>query len=93
MSKSITATNASNVAWDDAARWAAAFIASFRSSDTRKAYQRDLSCWFTFCAAHRLHPYDGVRRMHVEVYLRQLERQTPPLADVALRRRVSTLSS
>lgn len=93
MSKSITATDASNGDWDDAVRWAAALLASFRSSDTRKAYQRDLSCWFAFCATHRLHPCDGVRRTHVEVYLRQLEQQTPLLANATLWRRVSTLSS
>jgi site-specific recombinase XerD len=93
MSRLITATESSDSGWQEAVRWAGAFIASFRSFDTRKAYQRDLSCWFTFCAVHHLHPYDGIRRTHVEVYLRQLEQQTPTLANTTLRRRISTLSS
>ena len=93
MSTFITATEPSDGRWQDAVRWAGAFIASFRSPDTRKAYQRDLSCWFGFCAMHGLHPYQGVRRTHVEVYLRQLEQQTPPLANATLRRRISTLNS
>ena len=80
-------------AWRDAVRSAAAFLASFRSPDTRKGYRRDLQCWLEFCAAQRLHPYVGVRRTHVEVYLRQLEQQLPPLANSTLRRRISTLSS
>jgi site-specific recombinase XerD len=93
MSRFITAAKSSDGGWHDAVRWAGAFITSFRSPDTRKAYQRDLSRWFTFCATHDLHPYHGVRRTHVEVYLRQLEQQTPPLANATLRRRISTLSS
>jgi site-specific recombinase XerD len=39
------------------------------------------------------HPYVGVRRTHVEVYLRQLEQQIPALANSTLRRRISALSS
>lgn len=44
-------------AWRDALQAAAAFLAGFRSSDTRKGYRRDLRCWLEFCAAQRLHPY------------------------------------
>ena len=52
-----------------------------------------ITCWLQFCARQSLHPYTGVRRTHVEVYLRQLEQQLPALANSTLRRRISTLSS
>ncbi len=52
----------------DAARWAAAFLAGFKSPKTRRSYRRDLDCWFAFCTAHRFHPYRNLRRTHVEVY-------------------------
>lgn len=73
--------------------WAEAFIAGFRSPDTRRAYRRDLSCWLDYCADHDLHPYTGVRRTHVEGYLRHLEDHRPPLPNTTLRRRICTLSS
>jgi hypothetical protein len=38
--------------WDDAIGWAAAFLAGFKSTQTRRSYRRDLDCWFTFCASH-----------------------------------------
>ena len=72
---------------------AEAFIAGFRSPDTRRAYRRDLACWDAYCTDHGLHPYRGVRRTHVEAYLRHLEQLHPPLANTTLRRRISTLSS
>jgi hypothetical protein len=46
-------------AWADAVRSAAAFLAGFRSPDTRKGYRRDLQCWLEFCIVHELHPYIG----------------------------------
>ena len=72
---------------------AEAFIAGFRSPDTRSAYRRDLHCWLNFCVDQGVHPYAGVRRTHVEAYLRHLEQQRRPLANNTLRRRISTLSS
>ena len=79
-------------AWHDALDAAAAFLAGFRSPATRKGYHRDLTCWLSYCAAQGIHPYIGVRRTHVEVYLRQLEQQVPALANSTMRR-ISTLSS
>ncbi len=79
--------------WRQATHWCGAFLAGFRSAQTRRSYRRDLNCWLAFCAAHRLHPFRGVRRTHVEVYLRELEAQSPPPASDTLYRRVSTLSS
>jgi site-specific recombinase XerD len=55
----------------EAIRWAGAFLAGFKSPETRRSYRRDLDCWFAFCAAHDVHPYRGLRRTHVEVYLRE----------------------
>lgn len=92
-STTLTTTSAGDGDWDEALRAAAAFLAGFRSADTRKGYRRDLSCWLEFCATNELHPYRDVRRTHVEVYLRQLEQQHPALANSTLRRRISTLSS
>ena len=59
--------------WHAARHWAGAFLAGFRSAQTRKSYRRDLHCWFAFCTTHRLHPVHGVRRTQVEPYLRHLE--------------------
>jgi hypothetical protein len=77
----------------EGARWAGAFLAGFKSIETRRAYRRDLECWFVFCTAHQLHPFRGVRRTHLELYLRELERQEAPPAPGTLYRRVSTLGS
>jgi site-specific recombinase XerD len=77
----------------EATQWAEAFLAGFKSTQTRKAYRRDLDCWFAFCTTHHLHPFRGVRRTHLELYLRELEIQDLPLAPGTLYRRVATLSS
>ena len=79
--------------WREAVAWAGAFVAGFSSDQTRRSYRRDLECWFAFCASHSLHPFAGLRRTHVELYLRQLEALEPPPARCTLYRRVSTLSS
>jgi transposase-like protein len=73
-----------DVDWQEATRWAGAFLASFKSVQTRRSYRRDLECWFTFCTAHRLHPFTGVRRTHLELYLRALEMKVPPPASGTL---------
>jgi hypothetical protein len=77
----------------EGARWAGAFLAGVKSFQTRRAYRRDLECWFAFCTAHQVHPFRGVRRTHLELYLRELEPQEPPPAPGTLYRRVATLSS
>lgn len=79
--------------WDEALQWAGAFIASFRSRETRRTYQRDLHCWFAFCAVHDLHPFKGVRRTHLELYLRQMEGHDTASSNATLYRRIATLSS
>jgi hypothetical protein len=78
---------------NEASQWAGAFLAGFKSAQTRRAYRRDLHCWFTFCTAHHLHPFRGVRRTHLELYLRELELLDPTPAPGTLYRRVATLSS
>lgn len=77
----------------EATRWAGAFLAGFKSTQTRRAYRRDLHCWFTFCTTHQLHPFRDLRRTHPELYLRELEVQDSPPAPGTLYRRVATLSS
>lgn len=79
--------------WREAMQLAGAFVAGFRSDQTRRSYRRDLECWFTFCATHSLHPFRGLRRTHLELYLRQLETQEPAPSRCTLYRRISTLSS
>jgi integrase/recombinase XerD len=79
--------------WAEALQWAGAFVASFKWQETRRAYQRDLHCWFAFCAVHDLHPFKGVRRTHLEIYLRQMECHDPPPSNATLYRRIATLSS
>jgi integrase/recombinase XerD len=88
-----TLARAEDAGWREVLRWAGAFIAGFSSTQTRRSYQRDLHCWFAFCAAHDLHPYKGVRRTYVELYLRELEAQLPRPSNATLYRRISTLSS
>ena len=77
----------------DPTNCAEAFIAGFRSPDTRRAYRRDLQCWLGLCMDHGVHPYAAVRRTHVEAYLLEPEQHVPPLANGTLRRRICTLSS
>ena len=89
----LSVANADDDRWREAMQWAGAFIASFKSPETRRAYQRDLHCWFAFCAIHGLNPFVAVRRTHIELYLRQLEQADPPPANATLYRRVATLSS
>jgi site-specific recombinase XerD len=89
----LSTTLLDDAGWRDALDAAVAFLAGFRSAATRKGYHRDLACWLQYCAAQAIHPYAGIRRTHVEVYLRQLEQQVPALANSAMRRRISTLSS
>ncbi|CAN5334543.1 hypothetical protein BH23ACT9_BH23ACT9_23460 [soil metagenome] len=84
---------ADDPAWEEAVGWAGAFIASFASPQTRRAYQRDLHCWFAFCTLHNLHPYTAIRRTHIELYLRAMEAQDPAPSNGTMYRRVATLSS
>jgi hypothetical protein len=52
----LTAPLSEDAHGNDALRSAAAFLAGFRSPDTRESYQRDLACWLDFCATTQLHP-------------------------------------
>ncbi|MBY5163578.1 tyrosine-type recombinase/integrase [Salsipaludibacter albus] len=77
----------------EAVRVAGAFLAGYASPATRRAYRVDLRYWFAFCHCHRLHPYQGIRRTHLELYLRELEQLTPKPANTTRYRRVATLSA
>ncbi len=78
---------------EEASQLAGAFLAGFQSPETRRGYRSDLRCWFDFCRTHGLHPFRKIRRIHLEVYLRQLETSAPRPANATLYRRISTLSS
>ncbi|MFN2556790.1 MAG: tyrosine-type recombinase/integrase [Nitriliruptorales bacterium] len=79
--------------WEEARQLAGSFLAGFHSPETRRGYRTDLRCWFDFCRTHGLHPFREVRRMHLELYLHQLETGAPRPANATLYRRISTLSS
>lgn len=51
-----------DVSLGEAIQWVGAFLAGFKSTQTRRAYRRDPECWFAFCTAHQLHPFRNVRR-------------------------------
>lgn len=81
---------------DPAWRLAAAFVLSCRTESTRRAYVGDIRSFYLWCAQVGVYPL-GVRRGHVDAYLRQLE-QLPqpktgrPVAPASVARRLSTLS-
>lgn len=91
----MTFTTQATLLADDptAARLAGAFLAGYASPATRRAYRVDLRNWFAFCQRHHLHPYTGIRRTHLELYLRDLERRIPRPANTTRYRRVATLSA
>ncbi len=63
----VVVIDTNNAEWHEATQWAGAFIAGFRSAQTRRGYRLDLDCWFAFCAVHELHPFRGLRRTHLEL--------------------------
>ncbi len=77
----------------EAVRLAGALLAGYASPATRRAYRVDLRCWFAFCTRHDLHPYRGIRRTHLELYLRELEQLHPKPANTTRYRRIATLSA
>ncbi|MDP8970450.1 MAG: hypothetical protein M3N52_08165, partial [Actinomycetota bacterium] len=84
--------------WEEARQLAMAFLAGFQSSETRRGYRSDLAPLVRTCATgsgltHDLHPLREIRRIHLELYLRQLETNAPRRANVTLYRRISMLSS
>ena len=79
--------------WGEAVAWAAAFLASFKSPQTRRSYRHDLDCWFTFCGSHGLHPYRGpAPDSRGGVPARARGAAAAP-ANATVYRRVATLSS
>lgn len=75
----------------DIDRPVAAWLLSYDSERTRRAYGRDIAGWLAFCRAHDIEPL-AAARAHVDAYARDLaERQGASPATVA--RRLSDLSS
>lgn len=52
---------------------AAAFLAGYRNLHTRTNYGQALKQWFVWCRRHELDPLRGVKRAHIELWLRELE--------------------
>lgn len=73
---------------DPAVLAAEAFLARY-SGTTAYQYRIDLKQWFTWCAAHQLHPLWDVRRPHVDLYVRHLENKFKP---ATTGRRISTVA-
>jgi hypothetical protein len=72
------------------AQWApVAFVASYSSPGTRRAYRTQLRLWFDWCDRHGLEPLKDIRRPHVELYARDEARGLAP-ATIALKRAVVT---
>jgi hypothetical protein len=66
----------------------AGFLARYREP-TASAYRRDLRCFWLWCADRDLSPLT-VKRPHIELYLRDLERRG--YAPATISRRLSTLA-
>lgn len=75
---------------DETTRLTAAWLLSFRSPNTQKAYRRDLQTWLAWCGRHQLDPLQA-RRGHVDAYARQLEHDGAAASTVA--RKMSAVSS
>lgn len=52
---------------------AAAFLASYRNVKTRTNYAQALKVFFAWCRAQGLDPLKGVKRAHIELWMRQME--------------------
>jgi len=63
---------------------AGAWLASYSSDNTRRAYRSDLRAWLAFCDHHGVPPLEA-RRSHVELFVRQLEQLGRAPATVARR--------
>ena len=66
------------------------FVTGYAARLTRLAYVNDLTLWLRHCDAEGLHPFDDVRRTHIERYARWLEDQQRAPATVG--RRLSTIA-
>lgn len=74
---------------------AAAFLLSCRSEHTRRGYGSDLRAFYGWCALHDLDPL-GLRRVHLDAYVRHLQQPHPVsgrvLAPRSVARAVSALN-
>lgn len=68
-----------------------AWLASYQSPNTRRAYERDVRAWLAWCADHDLHPHQA-RRVHVDAWARQGASMRDP-APSSLARRLSSVSA
>jgi len=70
----------------------AAWLASFNSVNTQKAYARDMKMWLAFCADHDLDPLQAIR-VHVDAWKNQWAGFAKKPANASLARRLSAVSS
>lgn len=71
----------------------AAWLASYASEHTRKAYARDLRAWLAFCArVADVHPLQA-RRVHVDAWARSGAGFTKAPSPASLARRLSAVSA
>lgn len=64
------------------------FLARYREP-TRRGYVVDLKQYLSWCEGNRMHPFE-IKRAHLEIYVRWLEKEDYALATVS--KRVSTLA-
>lgn len=69
----------------------AAWLASFNSVHTQKAYARDMKMWLKFCDQHDLDPLQAIRA-HIDLWKTQKAGYADP-SDASLSRRISSISS
>ena len=52
-----------------------AFLAGYRNQQTRTGYGQSLKAWFDWCLARSIDPLRGVKRPHIDLWLRVMEDQ------------------
>jgi integrase/recombinase XerD len=71
-------------------RLMAAWLLSYSSECTRRAYKHDAMCWFRFCAGVNVDPLVAVR-VHVDAFARTMEAERAAPATIS--RRLAAVSS
>ena len=63
-------------------RYAGAFLAGFRNTNTRTSYRHQLHRWFTWCDAYGIDPLTA-DRVHLELCCRWFEQQVASINTVS----------
>lgn len=85
------ATLSTVVPLDDLHLFIESFLMRWDGSNTQAAYRQDLRIFCQWCERHGIHPITGVRRPHLEMYMRYLREERGNAAPT-ISRRIGTLS-